>query len=54
MMKDLVLALPNITKPFELQTNASDLALGGVLLQEGNQIAYKSKKISEAEKNYTT
>ena len=39
MMKDPMLALPDITKLFKLQTEASDFALGGVLLQEGHLIA---------------
>ena len=53
MMKDPVLALPDITKPFEVQTDASDFALGGVLLQECHPVTYESRKLSEAEKNYT-
>ena len=32
MMKDLVLALPDLTKPFEVQTDASDFALDRVLV----------------------
>ena len=53
MMKDPVLALPDITKPFEVQTDALDFALGGVLLQEGHPIAYESRKLSEVKKTYT-
>lgn len=39
-----VLALPNTTKPFEVETDASDFALGGVQLQEGHPIAFESMK----------
>ena len=53
MMKDPVLAHPDITKPFEVQTDTSNFALRGVLLQKGHPISYKSKKLFEAEKNYT-
>ena len=52
-MEDPVLALPDILKPFEVQTDASDFALGGVLLQEGHLVAYESRKLSEAERRYT-
>ena len=54
MMRDPVLALPDISKPFEVQTDASDFALGGVLLQEGHPIAYESCKLSGAKYRYTT
>ena len=53
MMRDPVLALPDLTKPFEVQTDASDFALGGVLVQEGHPVAYESRKLSDAERRYT-
>ena len=34
MMKGPVLGLIDVTKPFEIETDASDFALGGVLIQE--------------------
>ena len=54
MMKDLMLALPDIGKLFEVQTDASNFAIGGVLLQGEHPIAFESKKLSETEKRYTT
>ncbi|XP_026394978.1 uncharacterized protein LOC113289790 [Papaver somniferum] len=40
-----VLALPNFTKPFIVQSYASDACIGAVLIQEGRPIAYFSKPL---------
>ncbi|KAK3038626.1 hypothetical protein RJ639_027289 [Escallonia herrerae] len=48
-----ILALPDHTKVFELQTNASDFAIGGVLMQEGHPIAFESRKLNDTEWRYT-
>ena len=53
MFGDLVLALPDVIKPFKVQINALDFALGGVLLQESHLVAYESHKLFEAKKRYT-
>jgi len=34
--------------------DASDKAIGGVLVQEGHPIAFESRKLSDAEQNYST
>lgn len=47
-----MLALPDYTKPYELQIDASDFALGGVLVQE-HLVAYESRKLNDAERWYT-
>ena len=48
-----VLNLPDHTKPYELHTDASDFAIGGVLMQEGHPVAYESRKLNDTERRYT-
>jgi len=53
-----VLALPIPDKPFLIQTDASDYALGGALLQQDDDgeyhtISYESKRFNSAQSNYT-
>ncbi|TYK15859.1 reverse transcriptase [Cucumis melo var. makuwa] len=53
MMEGPLLGIADVTKPFEVETDASDYALGGVLLQNGHPIAYESQKLNVAERRYT-
>ncbi|GMJ03319.1 hypothetical protein HRI_004001100 [Hibiscus trionum] len=41
-----VLALPNYTKPFEVHTDVSNVAIGGVLMQDGHLVDYESRKLN--------
>ena len=52
IMEGSVLGIVDVTKPFEVETDASNFSLGGVLLQEGHPIAYESRKLNEAERRY--
>lgn len=47
-----VLALPNFSKPFVIETNASNMGIGAVLLQDGHPLAFVSKTLGVKNKVY--
>ena len=49
---DALLAHPNFAKPFDVHADSSAYQLGGVVSQEGRPIAFFSKKLNSAQKNY--
>ncbi|KAH9648298.1 Endonuclease [Citrus sinensis] len=53
ILEEPVLAFLDHTKPFEVQTDASDFTIGGVLMQEGHPIAFESRKLNDTERRYT-
>lgn len=46
MINTPVLRLPDFTLPFAVETNACDLGIGAVLLQEEHPVAFLSKALS--------
>jgi hypothetical protein len=59
MLKDKLthaplLQLPDFNKTFELESDASGIGLGGVLLQERKHVAYFSEKLNGPVLNYST
>ena len=58
LCREPVLKLPDLSKPFVLRTDASDVGLGAVLLQEHNEelfpVMYASKKLLPRETKYAT
>ncbi|KAG2212941.1 hypothetical protein INT45_002311, partial [Circinella minor] len=54
-----VLQAPDPKRPYRVEVDASDVGVGAVLLQEGDDkqwhpLAYESRKLSSAERNYPT
>jgi hypothetical protein len=52
LQSDIVLHYPDYSQPFVVQTDASDVGIGAVLLQHNQPILFYSRKLSDAEVNY--
>jgi hypothetical protein len=51
--KDIVLAYPDYSKVFEIYADASSKQLGAVITQDNRQIAFFSRKLSNAQRKYS-
>jgi hypothetical protein len=54
LVKAPMLKLPDFDKDFEIHSDASDFAIGGVIMQDGKPVAFESKKLSETERRWPT
>ena len=52
MAKETILAYPDFSKPFHVYTDASSIALGAVIMQEDKPLAFCSRKMNRAQRNY--
>lgn len=49
-----VLKYPEFDKEFEVHTDASGFAIGGVLIQDGHPVAYESRKLTDSQLRWPT
>lgn len=54
MTEAAILAIPKFENFFTIECDASIVAFGGVLSEEGNPIAYFSERLNDAKKRYGT
>jgi hypothetical protein len=54
LCSSLVLSLPDLQHPFEIETNASDYVVGTVLTQHDHLVAYHSETLSDVVCKYPT
>ncbi len=51
--KEVVLAYPDFSKPFEIYTDASTMQLGAVITQDNRPIVFFSQKLSKTQSQYS-
>lgn len=52
--KETLLTFPDFNDTFHVYTDASDYQLGAVIVQKGKPLAFYSRKLNKAQRNYTT
>jgi hypothetical protein len=54
LVKTLVLKLFDFDKDFDIHSDASNFAIGGVLVQDGRPLAFENKKLSKTKQRWPT
>jgi hypothetical protein len=54
MSRETLLSFPDFSKPFHIYADASDYQLGSTIMQDGKPLAFYSRKLNSAQRNYTT
>ena len=54
LLHDTLLVYPDFTKPFRLDTDASNTHLGGIICQDHGIITYHSCRLTKYQENYST
>jgi hypothetical protein len=54
LVKAPMLKLLDFDKDFEIHSDVSDFAIGGILVEEGRPVAFENKKLSETERRWPT
>ena len=52
MARETLLAYPDFNKEFHIYTDASNIQLGAVIVQEGRPVAFFSRKLTPAQTRY--
>ena len=53
LAKEAFLAFPDHNKPFKIHVHASNLQLGAAIFQDERPVAFHSRKLNTAQRNYT-
>jgi transposase InsO family protein len=54
LAQEAFIRYPDHNKPFHVYTDASDYQMGSVIIQEARPVAFFSRKLNSAQRNYTT